>query len=44
MNKAYETPVSELLLILLENNFAASGNICNECGESGCPNYKNQSR
>ena len=36
--KEYETPVSELLFIRLENNFVASG--CDECKDTDCPNYK----
>lgn len=38
MRKDYETPVSELLLIRLENNFVASVDRCVECGDTDCPN------
>lgn len=39
MRKDYEAPVSELLLIRLENNFVASVNRCGECKDTDCPDY-----
>lgn len=40
MRKDYESPVSEVLLIRLENNFVASVDKCRECYDDDCPAYK----
>ena len=43
MRKDYQQPVTESVSVCLEENFVSSVDMCAECKDTDCPNYKGQS-